>query len=41
MAGPGRTDAVGDLIGREAESELIAAVVDRLPASGGALVLRG
>jgi len=41
MAGPVRTDAVGDLIGREAESELIAAVVDRLPAGGGALVLRG
>jgi DNA-binding CsgD family transcriptional regulator len=32
---------VSDLIGREAESGLIAAVVDRLPAGGGALVLRG
>ena len=41
MAGPVRTDAVGDLIGREAESGLIAAVVDRLPTGGGALVLRG
>src|SRR5258708_18057562 len=41
MAGPVRTDAVSDLIGREAESGIIAAVVDRLPAGGGALVLRG
>jgi DNA-binding CsgD family transcriptional regulator len=41
MAGPVRTDAVSDLIGREAESGLIAVVVDRLPAGGGALVLRG
>src|SRR5262249_46149172 len=36
-----RTGAVRDLIGREAESELIATVVDRLPAGGGALLLRG
>src|SRR5258708_10467376 len=41
MAGPVGSDAVSDLIGREAESGLIAAVVDRLPAGGGALVLRG
>jgi DNA-binding CsgD family transcriptional regulator len=41
MAGSVRTDAVRDLIGREAESELIATVVDRLPAGGGALILRG
>jgi DNA-binding CsgD family transcriptional regulator len=41
MAGPVRTDAVRDLIGREAESEFIATVVDRLQAGGGALVLRG
>ena len=41
MAGSVRTEAVRDLIGREAESELIATVVDRLPACGGALVLRG
>jgi DNA-binding CsgD family transcriptional regulator len=41
MAGSARTDAVRDLIGREAESELMAAVLDRLPAGGGALVLRG
>jgi hypothetical protein len=34
-------NAVRDLIGREVESELIATVVDRLPAGGGALVLRG
>jgi hypothetical protein len=34
-------NAVRNLIGREAESELIATVVDRLPAGGGALVLRG
>ena len=41
MAGSVRTDAVRDLIGREAESELIATVVDRLQVGGGALVLRG
>jgi len=41
MIGPVRTDAVRGLIGREAEAELIASLVDRLPGGGGALVLRG
>jgi predicted ATPase len=36
-----RSDAVPDLIGREAESKLLDDVLDRLQEGGGALVIRG
>src|SRR5712691_8145792 len=36
-----RTDAVADLIGREAESELLDELIDGLPNGGGALIVRG
>ncbi len=41
MSASVRTDAVTDLIGREAESELLDELIDGLPNAGGALIVRG
>src|SRR5882724_6142097 len=36
-----RTAAVADLIGRDAETELLDELIDGLPSAGGALIVRG
>jgi DNA-binding CsgD family transcriptional regulator len=41
MSASARTDAVADLIGRDAESELLDELIDGLPNAGGALIVRG